>query len=252
MFTKAIVRKPAGNFSLGQTSAHLGKPDYDLALKQHLAYCEALIRCGLKVIELDILENYPDSTFVEDTAVVTKKCAIVSRPGHPSRQGEEISIEQELAKHRPIEKIKAPGLLDGGDIMQVEDHFYIGLSDRTNQEGAKQLTNYLNQYSYTASTIEVQDILHLKSGINYLGDGTLLIMERLVNSKALTEYKKIVILPDETYASNCVRINDCIIMPKGFPDTRKKLSALPYKIIELDMSEYEKMDGGLSCLSIRF
>ncbi len=252
MFSKAIVRKPSTTFSQGLSSSNLGRPDYQLCLAQHQAYCEALKICGLELIELVAEENYPDSTFVEDTAIVTKKCAIISRPGHESRKGEVESIAEELIKHRPIERVAAPGTLDGGDIMQLENHFYIGLSDRTNKEGARQLSSFLNKYTYTASTIDVIDSLHLKSGVNYIGDGIIVLMESLKNTNELKDYKKILITAEETYASNCVRINDCIIMPKGFPNTKAKLSALPYKIIELDMSEFEKMDGGLSCLSLRF
>lgn len=252
MFTKAIVRTPSTTYSQGLSSSNLGSPDYQLCLKQHQAYIKALKNCGLEVIELEAEEDFPDSTFVEDTAIVTQKCAIITRPGHISRQGEVETIELELKKHLPIAKIEAPGTLDGGDIMQVENHFYIGLSDRTNKEGANQLTNFLNKYDYTASTIEVKDILHLKSGINYIGDGIIVLMESLKETKEIESFKKIEIIQEETYASNCVRMNECIVMPKGFPDTKKKLSATPYKIIELDMSEFEKMDGGLSCLSLRF
>jgi len=252
MFTKAIVRKPSTTFSQGLSSSKLGSPDYQLCLKQHQAYVEALKICGLEVIELEVEEDFPDSTFVEDTAIVTEKCAIITHPGHETRRGEVSSIENELKKYRPIEQIKAPGTLDGGDIMQVEDHFYIGLSNRTNKEGADQLTSFLNKYGYTASTIDVKDILHLKSGVNYIGDGIIVLMESLKDLKEVATYEKMLIKPEETYASNCVRINDCIVMAKGFPDTKKKLSTTPYKIIELDMSEFEKMDGGLSCLSLRF
>lgn len=252
MFTKAIVRKPGTTFSQGLSSSNLGKPDYQLCLKQHKAYIEALKICGLEVIELEAEENFPDSTFVEDTAIVTEKCAIITHPGHESRRGETKSIANELKKYRPIEQIIAPGTLDGGDIMQVEGRFFIGLSDRTNKEGAAQLTGFLNKYGYTASTIEVKDILHLKSGVNYIGDGIIVLMESLKDLNEVSSFKKILIKPEETYASNCLRINDCIVMAKGFPDTKKKLSATSYKIIELDMSEFEKMDGGLSCLSLRF
>lgn len=252
MFSKAIVRKPSSTYSQGLSSSSLGKPDYELCLKQHQAYIDAIKHCGVEVIELEAEEKFPDSTFVEDTAIVTEKCAIITHPGHISRRGEVKTIELELKKYRPIETIKAPGTLDGGDIMQVENHFYIGLSDRTNKEGADQLINFLNKYDYTASTIEVKDILHLKSGINYIGDDIIVLMESLKETKEIIEYKKLLISPEETYASNCIRINDYIIMAKGFPDTKKKLSETPYEIIELDMSEFEKMDGGLSCLSLRF
>ena len=205
MFKKAIVRKPSTTYSQGLSSSGLGKPDFQLCLVQHQAYCKALKTCGLEIIELKAEENYPDSTFVEDTAIVTKKCAIITHPGHESRREEVESIAKELKKHRPIERIEAPGTLDGGDIMQVENHFYIGLSDRTNKEGTRQLSSFLNNYGYTASTINVRDILHLKSGINYIGDGVMVMMESLKELKEVASFEKILITPEETYASNCVR-----------------------------------------------
>lgn len=252
MFHYAIVRKPGKSFKNGQSSSNLGSPDYDKTLLQHKAYVNALNKCGLSIIELPADERFPDGCFVEDTAIVTQKCAIITQPGHPSRKGEEIKIEETIKKYRQIEKIEGHGLVDGGDIMHAENHFYIGLSDRTNQAGADQLSSILSKYTYTSSTIEVKDVLHLKSGVNYIGDNTLSIMDSLLNTPDLKSYKKIPIIDSETYASNCVLVNDYLIIAKGFEDSKQKFLDAGYKIIELDMSEFEKMDGGLSCLSLRF
>ncbi len=252
MFQHAIIRKPGKSFKNGQSSSDLGSPDYDKTLLQHKAYVNALKKCGLNIIELAPDENFPDSCFVEDTAIVTQKCAIITQPGHPSRKGEEIKIEETIKDYRQIEKIEGQGLVDGGDIMHAENHFYIGLSDRTNQEGADQLKNILAKHGHTASCIEVKDVLHLKSGVNYIGDNTISVMDSLAQLPDLKSYKKIPIIESETYASNCVLVNDYLIIAKGFENTKQKFIEAGYKIIELDMSEFEKMDGGLSCLSLRF
>ena len=137
MFSKAIVRNPCKNFINGLTTANLGLPDYDLALIQHQEYVEALRKCGLEVIVLDADEDYPDSTFVEDTALLTPPCAIITNPGASSRKGETADIKNVLTEYySKIENINDPGTVEAGDIMMVGDHFYIGLSRRTNTNGA--------------------------------------------------------------------------------------------------------------------
>ena len=141
MFNNVIVRRPARSLVDGITSApELGKPDYELALKQHDAYIEALKSCGVQVTVLEALEEYPDSCFVEDTAVLTKKCAIISNPGAETRRGESALMVDTIKKFYSddqIEYIKSPGTMEGGDVMMVGDHFYIGLSARTNEEGCR-------------------------------------------------------------------------------------------------------------------
>lgn len=139
MFKKAIVRIPGKSLINGLSTAGLGLPDYDLALKQHKNYIEALKKCGLEVIILQPNEKYPDSTFVEDVALLTKECAIITNPGALSRRGETTEIKIVLKDHYSnIEEIKGPGTVEAGDIMMVDSHFYIGLSERTNEEGANQ------------------------------------------------------------------------------------------------------------------
>ena len=164
MFTRAIVRKPGQSMINGLTSSNLGRPDHQLALVQHAAYVEALQSCGLEVIVLEADERYPDATFVEDTALLTSACAIITRPGALSRQGEVDTIRETLhAFYDHLEVIREPGTVEGGDIMMSGSHFYIGLSARTNWHGAQQVINHLEKYGLSGSMVEVEDSLHLKT-----------------------------------------------------------------------------------------
>ena len=176
MFTNAIVRTPCKNMVSGITTANLGNPDYDKAIVQHERYIAALESCGVSVTVLDKEEDYPDSTFVEDTALITPECAILTNPGALSRKGEVDSIREALAEfYSELEEIKAPGTLDGGDVMVVGSHYYIGLSARTNPEGAKQLIAILQAHGLSGTTVAMGSILHLKTGLSYLENNSLII-----------------------------------------------------------------------------
>lgn len=251
-FRYAITRKPGKNFAQGLTTANIGPPNYQLILQQHISYVETLKSIGLKIIELDAQLDYPDAHFVEDTAVVTPDVAIITNPGAKSRQGEEESIAEIIAPYRTIAHIQAPGTLDGGDVLMIGNHFFIGISERTNSEGAKQLSKILEKYAKTWSVIQVGAGLHFKSSVNYVGKNTLIVTQDFANHEALKTYAKIIVNREEEYAANVLWINDRLLVPKGFPDTRSKLSGLDAEIIELDVSEMQIMDGGLTCLSIRF
>ena len=252
MFTKAIVRKPAHTFANGITEAKLGKPDYKIALKQHDAYCEALEKCRLKLTVLDANPDFPDSCFVEDTAVVTKDFGVIARPGNKKRLGEEIEIKKILEPLLPLYSINDTGTLDGGDVMQADNIFFIGLSNRTNLTGSRQLKETLEKYNYTVYVIPICNILHFKTGVNYLGENNLLVQEGICTMNELSAFNRILIDQNESYAANCLRVNDYVLVPKGFPKTKANVEKLGYKIIELELSEFQKMDGGLSCLSLRF
>ena len=252
MFTKAIVKRPSKNFAHGITTSNLGKPDYTLALKQHDAYCEALVKCGLALTVLEADPNYPDSCFVEDTAVVTKNFGVITRPGNKTRQGETFAIEKALKPLLKLHYIEEPGTLDGGDIMQAENNFYIGMSGRTNLAGAKQLSKILKNYEFDVYTLPVCNILHFKTGVNYLGDNNIILHQSFCSADDLDNYNQIIVDAEEEYAANSLRINDYVLIPAGFPKTKVAIENLGYKIIELDLSEFQKMDGGLSCLSLRF
>jgi len=250
LYTRAIVRRPGRNFANGITTSSLGRPDFRKALEQHAAYCEALIRCGVELTVLDADERYPDGCFVEDTAVVNSRVKVISRPGAATRRGEEEAIAQVLAGYGPMEAITAPGTMEGGDILRAENHYFIGISERTNTEGASQLSEILLKHGFTTSVIRVEAGLHLKSDIAYLGNGN--FISTPVFSQVAHPANTIILDPEEYYSANCLRVNDYLLVAKGFPKSKKKILELGYNIIELDMSEFRKMDGGLTCLSLLF
>jgi len=252
MYNYAIVRKPGENFSQGITTSDLGKPDFKLALKQHDAYCEILRKCGVDLIVLETDSLYADGCFVEDTAVLTEKIAVITRPGAEKRRGEIESIEKIVIEYKKIERIEAPGTLDGGDIIRAEDHFLIGISDRTNEKGGRQLDKILSEYEYTAAPVMVKGGLHLKSGLNYIGDNTFLAIEQFSQLDELREYTIIPIDEDESYAANSLRVNDYLLIPKGFPKMKERIKAAGFNFIEVEITEFQKMDGGLTCLSLLF
>ena len=252
IYTRAIVRIPGENFGQGITTSNLGKPNYHLALEQHHTYCESLKECGLELIVLEPALDFPDSTFVEDTAIVTEKCAVITRPGDKRRRGEEERIKKELSGRRKIEVIYEPGTVDGGDVLRAKEHFYIGLSARTNSAGGNQLGDILKKYGYSSSMVQIDKMLHLKSGVNFLDQNTLVIWEELKHLPEFKGFDIISVISSEKYAANCLLINNRVLIPAGFPDIKEKLEDRKYQVLELDVSEFEKMDGGLTCLSIRF
>ena len=256
MFKRAIVRPPAANFADGLTKAGLGRPDVELALRQHAAYCAALERCGLSLTRLEPEPRHPDSTFVEDVAVLTEHCAILTHPGAPSRMGEVDSIREPLKRfYSKFRTIEAPGTLDGGDICEAGTHFYIGISERTNAEGARQLAGFLAEEGFTSTLVDIHGvpgILHLKSGIAYLGDDRLALIDGFFGRAEFSCYETLRVDPRENYAANAVRVNDMVLVAAGFPVFEASVRSLGYRTLALDMSEFQKMDGGLSCLSLRF
>jgi len=253
MFTKAIVRKPCKNMVKGISSANLGAPDYQNALKQHANYVEVLKKCGLQVTVLEGDENFPDSVFVEDTALLTSEFAVITNPGAPARNNEIIEIERTVKQfYTNIEHIKSPGTLDAGDVMMVGNHFYIGLSARTNPAGAEQLMYLLKKYEYTGSTISLKSVLHLKTGVSYIENNYLLACGEFVTKTDFGKYHIIEIPMAESYAANSLWINGNVLVPKGFPKTLSLIQRAGFKTIEVDVSEFRKLDGGLSCLSLRF
>jgi len=252
-YEKAIVKTPCINLIHGLTTSDFGPPVYEKALDQHAAYIEALKSCGLEVIILKPDENFPDSTFVEDTALVTNKCAVITNPGAMSRRGEIKSIADELLNHYgSLEYIKDPGTVDAGDIMMVDNHFYIGLSERTNLSGSEQMSEILDKHGYSASTVTLSEMLHLKSGVAYLDNNNLVITGEFVNHPEFEHFNKLIVPDSEQYAANCLLINNKLLIAEGYRETGHLIKSKGYDAIKLDMSEFQKLDGGLSCLSLRF
>jgi dimethylargininase len=252
IYQYAITRRPGRDFAKGITHANLGPPSYKLALKQHAEYVAALKEMDLSVLEMKPLEGFPDACFVEDTAVVTPELAIITNPGAESRRGEIASTEVVLAGFHETARIDAPGTLDGGDVLTTDAHFLIGISGRTNAEGARQLGRFLQKSGYSWTTIPVKAGLHLKSSANFIGRNTLIVNRLFADHPELKPYNKIIVDDEDAYACNMLCINHRLLIPAGFPSARNKLKGLGLEILEVDMSEFRKMDGGPTCLSIRF
>jgi dimethylargininase len=252
-YTKAIVRTPGHSIVKGITTSNSGKPDYQKALQQHEKYIAALKNCGLEVTIMAAEEGLPDSTFVEDCAVLTERCAIITNLGIGSRKGEEVSVEAVLEdSYVNVAHIKEPGTLEGGDVLRVGDHFYIGITTRTNTVGANQLINLLKNLGYTGSAISVAHALHLKTGLAYLGGSNMVLAGEFIGNPAFSDFNPIILDEDESYAANCIRVNDYVLVPAGYRKSKDAIKKAGYNVIEIDVSEFRKIDGGISCLSLRY
>ncbi|MEZ4449206.1 MAG: hypothetical protein R3B09_06975 [Nannocystaceae bacterium] len=255
-FVRAVVRPPAETFAQGLTEAELGAPDLALALAQHAAYCDALERAGLALLRLPPDPAYPDSTFVEDTAILDARAAILTRPGAPSRAGEVASIAAAL-RGLGVETIAlpGPGHVDGGDVCDAGERCFIGLSGRTDEAGARALAGLLGDLGREATIVDVRPLgpalLHLKSGLSTLGEGRLVVAPALADHPAFAGHERVVVDRAEVYAANCVRVNDRVLVAAGAPRLAEALDRRGLAVELLAMSEFQKMDGGLSCLSLR-
>ena len=256
VFSHAIVRTPGRSLCDGITSApELGRPIYERACEEHADYIAALRRCGVEVLVLPPLEAYPDSCFVEDPAVITRRGAIITNPGAPSRNGEKDEIEPTIRQFFDddhIARISAPGTLEGGDVMMVGDHFFVGRSARTNEEGIRQFLAILQGWGLSGSEVPLEEVLHLKTGVNYIENDTMLVSGEFVDKPDFAAYRKIVVPQEEAYGANCIWVNGTVIVAQGYPTVLKAVQDLGYPTIVVDTSEFRKIDGGLSCLSLRF
>jgi len=253
MFKTAIVRKPCEEMIHGISSASLGLPDFKLAQKQHAGYVKALRSCGLEVTILEPDSRFPDSSFVEDVALCTSRFAVLTNPGASSRNAEKLEMAPVLSRFFALlERIEAPGTLDAGDVMMVGDHFYIGRSERTNEPGAAQLIDILQNHGKTGERIPLKEMLHLKTGVSYLENNNLLVFGEFNDHIAFKHFDKIEVEEAESYAANSLWINGTVLVPEGFSGTRAKIEEAGYPTLAVDVSEFRKLDGGLSCLSLRF
>lgn len=256
MFKHTIVRTPCSKICDGISSdPELGKPIYELALEQHEKYIEALKATGVDVKVLPPLEDYPDSCFVEDVAVLAEKCAIITNPGAGARNGETefiIPAIKEYYSDDQIGYIKAPGTLEGGDVMKVGDTFYVGVSARTNEEGIKQFTEFFGKYGYEVKAVPLTEVLHLKTGVNYIENNKMLVSGEFIDKEDFASYEKIIVPDKEAYGANCIWMNGTVIVPAGYETVQKAVEDAGYDVIVVDTSEFRKIDGGLSCLSLRF
>jgi len=252
-FKRAIVRRPDERIGDGITTADLGAPDPVLALRQHGAYVQHFQDQGIDVVELDPLPDYPDGHFVEDTAVIFPDFAVLARPGADRRRGEAAEIEPELHRFREVvEPIEPPGTLDGGDVLRIGRRLFIGLSARTNREGARQLGRIVARHGYDWECIDVGAGLHLKSSVNVAAEETVLVTRELAEHSSFLPFRRIVVPEGEEYAANVLCVGNTLLVPNRFPRTRGALEDAGLATAAIGMSEFRKMDGGLTCLSLRF
>ena len=209
----------------------------------------------MDVLVLPALEEYPDSCFVEDVAVVAEKCAIITNPGAGTRNGETgyiVDAIRQFYADDQIGYIKAPGTLEGGDVMKVGDTFYVGVSARTNEEGIKQFAEFFGKYGYEVKAVPLTEVLHLKTGVNYIENNKMLVSGEFIDKPDFASYEKIIVPEEEAYGANCIWMNGTVIVPLGYDAVQKAVEEAGYPVILVDTSEFRKIDGGLSCLSLRF
>ena len=254
IFTKAITRQPGADFANGITTSNLGKPNLPLAIKQHDKYVSALKDLKLEVETLAPLLGMPDACFVEDTAIVTEEIAVITRPGASSRIGETESIAITASRYKNIAHIsKQNANIDGGDVLLIDNFFFVGVSSRTNKTGIEEFASILSPFNrYKVIPIEIPYGLHLKSSVTQIAPNKIFITKNLAKHPAFKDYKKITVPEDEEYAANTLLINGTLLMSEGFPKSAKVCKDEGCKVVTLDMSEFRKMDGSLTCLSLRF
>jgi dimethylargininase len=253
-FTHAICRKPSSSIINGLRAVDNGAPEFKLFEKHHSDYITALKSTGAKVMVLDAMDAYPDSVFVEDAALCLPELAIVMRPGAPTRLGEAKEMAPHLSAHYSIVRtIDGPGFIEGGDILVTEQEILVGKSARTNSAGVAELGNIVADYGYQLREVETPpDVLHFKTDCSLLDEETILSTRRLAQTDCFNGYRILYTEDCEEACANSIRFNDLLIMPKGFQRTAEMLDRAGYNICQVGNSEAAKLDGGMSCLSLRF
>jgi dimethylargininase len=226
------------------------KIDVALAKRQHAEYCRVLQKLGLELIWTEGDNTLPDSCFVEDAAVILGEKAIICNMKIKSRAKEVVEVAKVLEKLKETYYIKPPATIDGGDVLKIEDKVFVGLSTRTNLHAIHQLRKILENSNLEIVPVRVRDVLHLKSACTYLGNNYVILSKGHFDTDILRDYKKIVVPRGEEYAADCLAINRTILMAKGYPKTKKLVEKEGFFVKELEMSEFRKGDGALTCLSI--
>ena len=226
--------------------------DLGLARTQHHAYEEALVSLGCELRRLPELPEHPDSVFVEDTAVVLDEVAVVTRPGAESRRGETAPMAAVLAGYRDVVTIAAPGILDGGDVLQAGRILYVGVSARSNAAGAAQLQAAIAAFGYRVVTVETKGCLHLKTAVTLAAPGLLLINPTWVDAQVFEDLDCLPVDPTEPHGANALLVDGRLIYPASCPRTRARLQGRGVEVLTVDMSETEKAEGGVTCCSLIF
>ena len=226
--------------------------DWARAVTQHEQYEEALRAAGCQVRRLEGDDAYPDSVFIEDTAVVFDECAVITRPGAASRRGETTAVAAALRELRTVTCIEEPGTLDGGDVLLAGRRVMVGLSSRTNLDGVRQLARMLEPLGYTVGAVEVRDVLHLKSAVTAIDDELLLLNPRMIDADALGSPAPahLEVDPAEPMAANVLPVGGVVLCPAGAPRTRARIERAGYDVVPVDASELAKAEGALTCCSL--
>jgi len=253
-FTRAITRRPGQSIVNGLRAAEIGTPDLAQMLQDHAHYVATLQAAGAVVTELPALEDYPDAVFVEDTALCLPQGAILMRPGAAPRAGEVAEMAPVLRDiYDEVLEIKGPGFVEGGDILTTSREILVGLSERTDKAGVAELAELVAPWGHSLRIVETPaGVLHFKTDCSLLDGETILSTKRLAVSGCFDDYKVIHTAEGEEACANLIRYNDFILMPAGFPHTLERLQQAGYKVREINNSECAKLDGGMSCLSLRF
>jgi dimethylargininase len=228
------------------------KIDVALAQKQHAEYCKTLEQLGLNFVPVSGDNTLPDSCFVEDTAAIFRETAVICNLKMKSRAREVVEVAKVLSKIKDTHYIKPPATIDGGDILKVEHTVFVGLTSRTNLHAVRQLEGILAKSDFKIVPIRVNSVLHLKSACTYLGDNHVVVAEGFFNTDLLHDYMKIVVPKGEEYAADCLAVNGTILVAKGYPKTRRLIERAGFSTREVEVSEFRKGDGALTCLSILF
>ncbi len=224
--------------------------DVALARRQHAEYCTALQKLGLELIWIKGDNTLSDSCFVEDTAMVFAEKAVICNMSVESRVKEVVEVAKVLEELKETYYIKPPATIDGGDVLKIEDKAFVGLTTRTNLHAIQQLRSILENSHVGVVPVELHSILHLKSACTYLGDNYVILSKGYFNADLLRDFKRIVVPDGEEYAADCLAVNGTVLMAKGYPKTRKLVEKEGFSVKELDVSEFRKGDGALTCLSI--
>ena len=253
-FTHAITRRPARSVVDGLRAKNHGTPNFDQMLKDHAHYVATLRETGAEIIELPALDEFPDAVFVEDDALCLKNCAILMRPGAVSRMGEVAMIASAIrAQYDDISEITGPGFIEGGDILTTSREILIGKSARTDAAGVEELRAIVEPRGYVIREVQTPpDVLHFKTDCSLLDGNTILSTKRLDASGCFEGYRVLHTADGEELAANAIRFNQFVIMAANFPKTAQMLRENGYEVREINNTECAKIDGGMSCLSLRF
>lgn len=253
-FNRAIVRRPGLSVVNGLRDVDRGEPDHDLYLREHHHYVTALEEAGLAVTTLPALEEFPDSVFVEDTALCLPEGVIILNPGAPSRRGEADSMAEECKSlGLSVVRLGGEGTVDGGDILVTDREILVGESARTDRTGFDALRGIVTDWGYKARRVQTpRGVLHFKSDCSVLGEDTVLATHRLSGADCFGDYRVIETPPGEEAAANSIRVNDKVLVPAAYPATARKLTAAGYRVVPVPASQAALLDGGLSCQSLRF